>query len=68
MTQQTKRKFVVTEKGRKTAILLPLKEYLELLEDLEDLAIIAERKDEPTIPFEVVKRRLENKWQRTGSK
>ena len=34
-----------------------------LLEDFEDLAIIAERKGEPAEPFEVVKKRLERKWE-----
>jgi PHD/YefM family antitoxin component YafN of YafNO toxin-antitoxin module len=68
MVQQVKKQFIVTEGGRKTAVLLPLKEYFELLEDLEDLAIIAERKDEPSVPFEAVKKKLEQKWRRTVSK
>jgi PHD/YefM family antitoxin component YafN of YafNO toxin-antitoxin module len=62
MVQQAKKQFIVAENGRKTGVLLSLKEYQELLEDLADLASIAERKDEPTIPFEVVKKRLERKW------
>ena len=68
MVQQIKRQFVTTAEGKKTAILLPLQEYYELLEDLEDLAIIAERRDEPAVPFDVVKKKLEQKWQRTKSK
>lgn len=66
--EEDRRRFVVTEKGRKTGVLLSLKEYRELLEDLEDLAIIAERKGEPSQPFEAVKERLERKWRSTGSK
>ena len=66
--EQEKRRFVVTEKGRKTGVLLSLKEYKALLEDLRDLAIIAERKAEPSKPFEVVKRELERKWRDTSSK
>lgn len=66
--EQDKRHFVVTEKGRKTGVLLSLKEYRELIEDLQDLAIIAERKAEPSVPFEVVKEELERKWRDTGSK
>ena len=65
---QEKRHFIVTERGRKTGVLLSLKEYEELLEDLQDLAIIAERKDEPSQPFEIVKKRLEQKWRHTSSK
>lgn len=66
MAQETKH-FIVTEKGKKTGVLLSLKEYRALLEDLQDLAIFAERKDEPTVPFEVVKKKLLQKWN-TGSK
>lgn len=46
------------EKGQKTAVVIPVEEYEELLEDLHDLAVIAERRDEPTITFEELKKRL----------
>ncbi len=36
--------------GRKTAVLLTISEYNGLLEDLDDLATVAERVDEPTVP------------------
>jgi len=35
-------------------------DYESLMEDLYDLAAIAERRDETTISFDEVKRRLEN--------
>jgi hypothetical protein len=35
----------------KTAVILSLDAYNELLEDLSDLAAVAERRDEPTIPL-----------------
>ena len=38
--------FVINEKGEKTAVLLPLDEYEKLLEDIHDLSVIAERKNE----------------------
>lgn len=63
-----KKHYITDEKGRKTAVILPIKEYEELLEGLEDLAIIAERKDEPTEPLETVTERLETKWQNTESR
>ena len=44
--------------GKPTAVVLPIAEYEELLEDLHDLAVIARRKDEPVIPLAEVKRRL----------
>ncbi len=65
---RAKKQFIVDEQGRKTAIILPINEYEELLEDLEDLAIIAERRHEPTEPLEVVIERLEKKWRNTGSR
>ncbi len=42
--------FVKDKNGRKTAVILPIEEFNELLEDLSDLAAIAERRDEPTVP------------------
>ncbi len=50
--------YLTDENGRKTAVVIPLEEYEELLEDLHDLAIIAERRDEPTITFDELKKRL----------
>lgn len=50
--------YVTDESGKKTAVILPIEEFYELLEDLEDLAVLAERRDEPTIPFEEVIVRL----------
>lgn len=50
--------YIVDEKGDRTAVVLPIHEYEELLEDLHDLAVIAERREEPTIPFDELKRKL----------
>jgi Phd_YefM. len=50
--------YIVDENGQKTAVILPFEEYEELLEDLHDLAFIAERRDEPIIAFEELKKRL----------
>lgn len=55
---RTATKYLTDEKGKKTAVVIPLAEYEELLEDLHDLAVIAERKDEPAIPFQELKKRL----------
>jgi len=46
--------FVTDQKGEKTSVILPLSEYEALLEDLADLAVIAERAHEPTVPLEQV--------------
>ncbi len=53
-----KTQFLVDEKGKKTAVLLSMDEWEELMEDLHDLAIIAERRDEPSMDFEELKKRL----------
>jgi hypothetical protein len=42
--------YLTDEHGERTAVVLRLSEYEKLLEDLEDLAAVAERRDEPTIP------------------
>ncbi len=52
--------YLVDETGQKTAVVLPVEEYEELLEDIHDLAVIAERKDEPTVDFEELKKRLKS--------
>jgi hypothetical protein len=56
--KKPKGQYIVNEKGEKTAVVLPVEEYLELLEDLHDLAVIAERRDEPTSTFDELKKRL----------
>ena len=50
--------YVVDEKGRKTGVLLSLEQYEKLLEDLHDLAVVAERKSEKPISLTEMKRRL----------
>lgn len=51
-------KFIVDDRGRKTSVLVPLKRYRRLLEDLHDLSAIAERRAEKPIGFDELKRRL----------
>jgi len=53
-----KEKYIVDEKGRKKAVVIPINEYRELLEDLHDLAVVAERRDEPTISLEELEEEL----------
>ena len=45
-------KYVTNKAGDKTAVILSIEEFQELMEDIEDLAAIAERREEPTIPHE----------------
>ena len=51
--------FVVNEKGKKIAVLLPFNEYQKLLEDIHDLSVIAERRNEKTISMEDLKKEID---------
>jgi hypothetical protein len=42
--------YLTDEHGERTAVVLPITEYEKLLEDLDDLATVAERREEPVIP------------------
>lgn len=46
--EQLHPQFITDEKGNKQSVILPISTFQELLEDINDLAMIAERKDEPT--------------------
>jgi hypothetical protein len=50
--------YLTNEKGKRIAVVLPIEEYEKLLEDLDDLAVVAERRGEATIPHEEFKRSL----------
>jgi len=50
--------YVVDADGKKTAVILSLKRYQQLMEDLHDLATVAERRKERGINLEAMKRRL----------
>ena len=45
-------KYITDDRGERTAVILPISDYQKLLEDLEDLVVVAERRDEPTITHE----------------
>ena len=46
------------KKGGNGRVVLSRRRYERLMEDLHDLAIVAERRDEPTISLEDMKKRL----------
>ncbi len=52
--------YIINENGEKTNIILPVTEFYELLEDIEDLAIAAERRNEPTISHNELLEELRN--------
>ncbi|WP_319419319.1 hypothetical protein [Pleurocapsa sp. FMAR1] len=47
-TQDLALNYITNEAGEKTAVILPIAQFEELLEDIEDLATVAQRRDEPT--------------------
>ena len=50
--------YVTDANGERTAVILPLEEYEELLEDLHVIRVADETKDEPRVPWEQVKAEL----------
>ncbi len=46
--------YITDSKGNRKAVVLSIEEYQQLLEDLEDLAVAAERRDTPTIGHDQV--------------
>lgn len=53
-------RYIVDENNQRSSVVLSLDEFSELLEDLEDLAMIAERRNEPSVPHENVVDELRN--------
>jgi hypothetical protein len=51
-------RFVVDEQGNRESVIIPLQQYERLLEDLHDLAVVAERRAEEPASWEEVKERL----------
>ena len=52
--------FITNEAGERISVVLPIEEFNELLEDLEDIAVIAERREEETISHQNLLRLLDN--------
>ena len=53
-----KTQFITDAEGDKVAVIIPVDEYESLMEDLSDLATVAERRGDETVSFEEVKRKL----------
>jgi hypothetical protein len=47
--KKLKIEYVTNREGEKTAVIVPIENFDELMEDIEDLAAFAERREEPTI-------------------
>ncbi len=56
--KQAGEKFIIDDKGKKTAVIIPLNTYEQLMDDLHDLAIVAERREEKAISLEEMTKKL----------
>jgi len=54
----TEVQFITDDKGEKTGVIMNISDYQSLMEDIEDLAACAERRDEGTISHEDFLREL----------
>ncbi|NOR69195.1 MAG: hypothetical protein GQ532_05785 [Methylomarinum sp.] len=52
--------FITDKSGRKISVILPIQEYEELLDDLKDLATVAELKNAPTVSLDSVIKKLKD--------
>ena len=59
--------FLVDEHGKAKSVLIDLEEWGELWEDIYDGMIIEARRDEPTIPWEVLKAEMAAEAERQRS-
>lgn len=51
-------RYVTDRTGKRTGVVLSLKRYSGLMEDLHDLAVVAERRDEKPVTAGDMKKRL----------
>lgn len=58
MKNSTSERYITNAKGEKISVILSYRLYQKLLEDIHDLAVVAERRDEPTISLAEIKKRL----------
>jgi PHD/YefM family antitoxin component YafN of YafNO toxin-antitoxin module len=50
--------YLTDDRGQKVAVVIPIEEYDSLMEDVADLAAVAERRDEDRISLEELKKQL----------
>jgi PHD/YefM family antitoxin component YafN of YafNO toxin-antitoxin module len=57
-TTSLRERYVTNRQGKRTGVVLSLKRYSRLMEDLHDLAVVAERRNEKPVTADEIKRRL----------
>lgn len=50
--------YVIDREGKTVSVILPFKQYQQMKEDLHDLAVVAERREETPFSLAEMKRRL----------
>jgi len=50
--------YLTNERGEKVAVVIPIADYEDLMEDVADLVCVAERRDEARIPLAELKEQL----------
>lgn len=50
--------YITDSEGKKISVVLPVERYEEILEDIQDLVSIAERRTEPSVSLEQLKKSL----------
>lgn len=50
--------YITNESGERRSVILSIEDFEALLEDLEDLALVTERRNEPTMSHEAFKAEL----------
>jgi len=50
--------YVTDDKGRKTSVILPVDTYEKMLEDIQDLVAVAERRSDKKLSLVEMKKRL----------
>lgn len=53
-----KTQFITDSDGGKIAVVIPIADYEELMEDVADLACVAERRDDERVSLADIKKRL----------
>lgn len=57
-TRLARERYVTNRAGKRTGVVLSLKRYSRLMEDLHDLAIVAERRPEGSVSPDELRKRL----------
>ena len=54
-------RYVTDQKGKRTGVVISLKRYSRLMEDLHDLAVVAERRNEKPVTADDMMKRLQKR-------